>query len=136
MGSEPALQARDITKTFPSTGTLANDRISLSLLPGEIHAVVGENGAGKSTLARILAGLERPDSGEILSAGRPVRFRRPRDAERRGIGMVPQQSLLAPGLTVAENVILGHEPRRLGWFVDRKKAYYRTALRPRSSTFP
>lgn len=132
----PALEARSIIKTFPSTGTLANDDITFTLMPGEIHAIVGENGAGKSTLARILAGLERPDSGEIRVRGRTVRFRRPGDAERQGIGFVPQQSQLAPGLTVAENVILGHEPRILKVFLDYREAFYRTAMASAKFRFP
>jgi general nucleoside transport system ATP-binding protein len=136
MKGDIALEARGITKVFASTLTRANDDISFDLRAGEIHAVVGENGAGKSTLARILAGLEHPDSGELRVKGRAVRFRRPRDAERHGIGMVPQQSLLAPGLTVAENVVLGHEPRVLGLFLDVRKAYYETALASASFNFP
>ena len=136
MSGATALEARHITKVFPSTGTRANDDISFDLKAGEIHAVVGENGAGKSTLARILSGLERPDSGEILVKGCAVRFRRPRDSERHGIGMVPQQSLLAPGLTVAENVVLGHEPRRWGVFLDLRRAYYETALASAGFKFP
>ncbi|HOX12188.1 MAG TPA: ATP-binding cassette domain-containing protein [Spirochaetia bacterium] len=136
MAAEPVLEVRDLSKTFPSTGTVALSGVSLSLSAGEIHAVVGENGAGKSTLARILAGLDRPDSGRILVRGREVRFRRPRDAERLGIGMVPQQSLLAPGLSVAENVVLGHEPRLLGILLDRRRAYYETALASANFSFP
>ena len=136
MAAEPVLEARGLSKTFPSTGTVALSDVSLSLAAGEIHAVVRENGAGKSTLARILAGLDRPDSGRILVRGREVRFRRPRDAERLGIGMVPQQSLLAPGLSVAENVVLGHEPRLLGILLDRRKAYYETALASSNFSFP
>jgi simple sugar transport system ATP-binding protein len=136
MAPEPVLEVRGLSKTFPSTGTVALSDVSLSLSAGEIHAVVGENGAGKSTLARILAGLERPDSGRIRVRGREVRFRRPRDAERLGIGMVPQQSLLAPGLSVAENVVLGHEPRLLGFLLDRRRAYYETALASSNFSFP
>lgn len=136
MKSFPVLEVRDLVKTFPSTRTVALSGVSLSTEAGEIHAVVGENGAGKSTLARILAGLEPPDSGTILVRGRPVRFRRPRDAEKLGIGMVPQQSLLAPGLTVAENVVLGHEPRILGFLLDRRKAYYQAALASANFSFP
>ena len=136
MDRSPALEARNLVKTFPSTGTLAVDDISFTLAAGEIHAVVGENGAGKSTLARLLSGLEKPDRGRILVRGREVRFRRPRDAERSGIGMVPQQSLLAPGLTVAENVVLGHEPRFLKVFLDMRKAYYQTALASAEFSFP
>ena len=132
----PVLEARDISKSFPSTGTVALSGASLTLMPGEIHAVVGENGAGKSTLARILSGLDRPDSGRLLFRGREVEFRRPRDAERSGIGLVPQQSLLAPGLSVAENVVLGHEPRSWGVFLNCPRAYYETALASANFSFP
>lgn len=136
MDPVPVLEARDISKSFASTGTIALSGVRLSLRTGEIHAVVGENGAGKSTLARILSGMERPDTGKLFLRGREVRFLRPRDAERHGIGLVPQQSLLAPGLSVAENLILGHEPRTLGIFLDRRRAYYETALASASFSFP
>lgn len=122
------LSARGVTKYFPETGTLANDGVSLALEAGEIRALVGENGAGKSTLARILAGLAAPDSGEILIRGRPVRFQGARDAERAGVGLVPQHSFLAEGLTVAEGIALGHEPRRGGFLLDRRRAYVEAAL--------
>lgn len=136
MDPSPPLEVRNLVKTFPSTGTVALDGVSLSLEAGEIHAVVGENGAGKSTLARILSGLDRPDSGSLRVRGREVRFRRPRDAEHHGIGLVPQQSLLAPHLTVAENLILGREPRVLGIFLDRRRSYYETALASADFSFP
>lgn len=122
------LSARGVTKYFPETGTLANDGVSLAVEAGEIRALVGENGAGKSTLARILAGLALPDSGEILVRGRPARISSARDAERAGIGLVPQYSFLAEGLTVAEGIALGHEPRRGGLFLDRRRAYVEAAL--------
>ncbi|HEX4803701.1 MAG TPA: ABC transporter ATP-binding protein [Myxococcaceae bacterium] len=82
--------------------------------PGEIAAVVGENGAGKSTLMNVLSGLYQPDGGEILVDGQPAQFRSPRDAIAKGIGMVHQHFMLVPPLTVAENVVLGMEPRRHG----------------------
>ena len=122
------LSARGVTKYFPETGTLANDGVSLALQAGEIRALVGENGAGKSTLARILAGLALPDSGEIRLRGRPARFTGARDAERAGVGLVPQHSFLAEGLTVAEGIALGHEPRRGGLLFDRRRAYVEAAL--------
>ena len=81
---------------------------------GEIVALVGENGAGKSTLMNVLSGLYTPDSGEILIEGQPTRFRSPRDAIAREIGMVHQHFMLIPPLTVAENVVLGLEPRKRG----------------------
>lgn len=106
----PAVEMRGIVKRFP--GVLANDHVDLRVAPGEIHALLGENGAGKSTLMNILAGLYRPDEGQILIHGQPVTFRSPRDAIAHGIGMVHQHFMLVESQTVAENVILGlDEPR-------------------------
>jgi general nucleoside transport system ATP-binding protein len=122
------LAARGITKYFRDTGTLADDRVSLSLDEGETRAVVGENGAGKSTLARILSGLIAPDHGEILVRGGRIRAGSVREAETAGIGFVPQQSLLAGSLSVAESIALGREPRSMGLFVSRRKAYVESAL--------
>jgi len=102
------LELRNITKSF---GTLvANDNISLTLEPGEIHSLLGENGAGKSTLMNVLYGLLQPDSGEILIDGKPVNFASPGEAMTAGIGMVHQHFMLIPVFTVAENVVLGNEP--------------------------
>jgi ABC-type uncharacterized transport system ATPase subunit len=101
---------RGIVKRFP--GLVANDHIDLDLHGGEVHAILGENGAGKSTLTNILAGLYRPDEGEIRLDGRRVSFRSPRQAIDAGIGMVHQHFRLVESLTVAENVLLGwHRPR-------------------------
>jgi simple sugar transport system ATP-binding protein len=108
----PVVELAGITKRFP--GVLANDRISLAVAPGEIHAIVGENGAGKSTLMKILYGLYAPDEGKILVRGREVTLDGPRSAIRLGIGMVHQHFMLIPRFTVAENVILGSEPARAG----------------------
>jgi simple sugar transport system ATP-binding protein len=105
----PAVRLRGITRRFGSL--IANDDVSLDLIPGEIHALVGENGAGKSTLMRVLYGLLQPDAGTIEVDGAPVRFHRPADAMRRGFGMVHQHFMLVDTLTVAENVVLGREPR-------------------------
>ncbi len=104
----PAVALRGITRRFGPV--LANDNVSLDLLPGEIHALVGENGAGKSTLMRVLYGLIQPDAGTIEVDGRPVRLHRPSDAMRLGFGMVHQHFMLVDTLTVAENIVLGHEP--------------------------
>jgi simple sugar transport system ATP-binding protein len=104
----PAVALRGITRRFGPV--LANDNVSLDLLPGEIHALVGENGAGKSTLMRVLYGLIQPDAGTIEVGGRPVRMHRPSDAMRLGFGMVHQHFMLVDTLTVAENIVLGHEP--------------------------
>jgi general nucleoside transport system ATP-binding protein len=101
----PALEARGIVKAFP--GIVANNEVDFDLRPGEIHALLGENGAGKSTLMNILAGLYRPDAGEIRLDGRPVAFRSPRDAIGAGLGMVHQHFTLVPSQTVTENILLG-----------------------------
>ncbi|NUQ36484.1 MAG: ABC transporter ATP-binding protein [Caldilineales bacterium] len=101
----PAIEMLDITKRFP--GVVANDRVSLSVRKGEIHALLGENGAGKTTLMNVLYGLYRPDAGQIAIHGRPVEISGPRAAIDLGIGMVHQHFMLVPVLSVAENVILG-----------------------------
>ncbi|CAM4396081.1 ABC transporter ATP-binding protein [Corallococcus exiguus] len=87
---------------------------SLDIVPGELLAVVGENGAGKSSLMNVLYGLYHPDAGTFLMDGKPVRFKSPRDAIAKGIGMVHQHFMLVPTLTVAENVVLGREPTKRG----------------------
>jgi simple sugar transport system ATP-binding protein len=99
------LKLKAITKRFP--GILACNNISMQVSRGEVLALVGENGAGKSTLMNILAGLYQPDSGTITLNGREVRFHTPNDAYARGIGMVHQNFMLVPNMTVAENVALG-----------------------------
>jgi simple sugar transport system ATP-binding protein len=98
---------RDISKRFGPV--LANDRISLDLWPGEIHAVLGENGAGKTTLMNILAGMYQPDSGSIRIVGDEVHISSPVDALQRGIGTVYQHFTLVPNLSILENVALGGE---------------------------
>ena len=99
------VELRDITKRFP--GVLANDQVSLTLHPGEIHGLLGENGAGKTTLMNVLFGLYRPDGGEIRLNGQPLVLHSPADAISHGIGMVHQHFKLVPPFTVTENVILG-----------------------------
>jgi simple sugar transport system ATP-binding protein len=108
----PILELRGITKQFP--GVLANDHVSFDLVPGEVHALLGENGAGKSTLMNIVYGLYRPDEGEVLLKGRPVSFSSSKVAIRNGIGMVHQHFMLIPVMTVAENIILAEEPTQAG----------------------
>ncbi|PKL08777.1 MAG: heme ABC transporter ATP-binding protein [Spirochaetae bacterium HGW-Spirochaetae-7] len=117
-----------VRKYYSSTATLAVDGADFSIEAGEVHALVGENGAGKSTLARMLCGFETPDSGTIEVRGKPVRFYSHRDAERAGIGFVPQYSMLAAGLSAAENVAMGHEPARLGIFSDKRRAAYEFSM--------
>lgn len=105
---EPILRLDRINKYFP--GVHANDDISLSVYPGEIHALIGENGSGKSTLMKIVYGLEQPDSGQIFVKGKPVRINTPKEAIALGIGMVHQDFMLVPSFTAAENIVLGLEP--------------------------
>ena len=114
--STPVVSVRQVSRVCGGN-ILANDRVSMDLFAGEVHAVVGENGAGKSTLMKLLYGLHAPDSGTIAVDGREVRFASPMDAMRLGLGMVHQHFMLVDSLTVAENVVLGVEPReRFGAF--------------------
>jgi galactofuranose transport system ATP-binding protein len=101
-----------IDKSFP--GVHALQAVDFSLSPGEIHAVVGENGAGKSTLIKILTGVERPDAGTISLDGAQVTIRSPLEAQALGISTVYQEVNLCPNLTVAENLLIGRQPRRWG----------------------
>ncbi len=104
------VEMRGIVKRFP--GVLANDHVDFKLYQGEIHALLGENGAGKSTLMNVLAGLYRPEAGEIYVKGKPVHFSSPRDAIRAGIGMIHQHFMLVPSQTVTENILLGLDKPR------------------------
>jgi simple sugar transport system ATP-binding protein len=124
MAAPPLLTLRGITKAFP--GVVANDRIDLDVHGREVHAIVGENGAGKSTLVKILYGFYRADAGEIRVDGEPVVIRTPHDARGLGIGMVFQELVQIPALTVAENVAL---------FLPRLDAVFdRRAISRRSET--
>ncbi len=114
------LETEGLLKVYPD-GTLANRDISLKVEEQTIHAVVGENGAGKSTLMKMIFGVEQPQAGRILWRGKPVELRNPNQAIAIGIGMVHQHLMLAPDLTVAENMVLGVEPRRGGIFFDSEK---------------
>lgn len=118
--AEKIIELKNITKQFP--GVLANDNVSLDIEKGEIHAIVGENGAGKSTLMKILYGLYQPTFGEIYFKGNPVNIRTPLDAIKLGIGMVHQHFMLVPSFSVAENIVLGGEPRKNKVFADYDKA--------------
>ncbi len=106
------LELRGITKRFGPL--VANDAISITVESGQIHALLGENGAGKSTLMNVLFGLYQADEGEILLDGVPQHFSGPGQAMSAGIGMVHQHFMLIPVFTVAENIMLGHEPTRAG----------------------
>ncbi len=112
---------KGITKVYPN-GIAANQSVDFSVRKGEIHALMGENGAGKSTLMKILFGLEQPEEGEIVINGEKVVLSSPNAAIAKGIGMVHQHFMLVPSLTVAENIVLGMEPRKRGMFLDYAKA--------------
>ena len=114
------IELRGITKRFGSV--VANADVNLTIRAGEVLGLLGENGAGKSTLMNVLSGLYRPDEGEILIDGKPVRFRGAGDAIRAGIGMVHQHFMLVPVFTVAENVVLGVEPVKAVDRLDLKTA--------------
>jgi general nucleoside transport system ATP-binding protein len=120
-----AIELLGITKVFP--GVVANDDVTLRVEENEIHALLGENGAGKSTLMSILFGLYDADSGQIRVRGREARIRDPNDANALGIGMVHQHFKLVRNYTVAENVILGREPRTRSGNVDMALAERRVA---------
>ena len=108
------LELKGIQKRFGGVQALCDG--ILSVRAGEAHLLLGENGAGKSTLMKIVAGMQTPDAGEMLWNGQPVRFTTPAQAAANGIAMVHQESLLAPQLSVAENIFLGREPRKpFGW---------------------
>src|SRR6516164_8416143 len=116
--TEPLLRMTSIGKRFP--GVQALDNVGLEVLPGEIHALLGENGAGKSTLINILSGAVQPDSGTIEFGGETVAMASPHEAQRRGIVTIYQEFTLAPNMTIAENVFIGREPGP-GVFVDWRK---------------
>lgn len=101
----PRLELKGITKAYPSV--IANDNIDLRVMPGEIHAVLGENGAGKSTLMKIIYGVVKPDQGQILFDGEPIQIASPAAARQLGVGMVFQHFSLFDTLTVTENIALG-----------------------------
>ena len=100
--THPRLQLTGITKAYP--GVVANSDVSLTVMPGETHAVLGENGAGKSTLMKIIYGSVKPDAGEIRLNGQPIVIRNPKEARANGISMVCQHFNLFDTMTVAENV--------------------------------
>ena len=114
------VELRGITKRFP--GVTANSDVDLDVLPGEVHALLGENGAGKSTLMSILSGLYNPDEGEIRFDGKPVNFASPREAIAAGIGMVHQHFMLIPAFTATENVMLGVESVHHRIFLNKREA--------------
>jgi simple sugar transport system ATP-binding protein len=126
------LELRSITKSYPSV--VANDHVNLRVMPGEIHAVLGENGAGKSTLMKVIYGVTRADAGEVLWNGKPVTIQNPAEARRLGIGMVFQHFSLFETLTVTENIALAVEgpfdPGALAARIDAVSERYGLPLDP------
>lgn len=117
---ELILEMRNIRKIYPN-GVVANSGINIQVRKGEIHALLGENGAGKTTLMKILFGIENPSSGKIFYEGKEVSIHSPHKAIEMGIGMVHQHFMLVPSLSVAENIVLGMEPRK-GLSIDLVKS--------------
>ena len=116
----PLLEVHRVSKQFP--GVRALRAVDLRLQRGEVLAVIGENGAGKSTLMKILAGVERPDNGDILLEGQPVQIDSVRSAASLGIALIHQELNLCDNLDVGANVFLGREPRRLG-LIDKQRIH-------------
>src|ERR671924_160217 len=116
MMSQQFIQFEHITKRF--AGVTALDDVSFSIARGECHGLMGENGAGKSTLGKILAGIHRPDAGRVRIDGKDVAFSSPADALRAGVGMVHQELAFCPDLSVAENLVMGQYPTRMGILLD------------------
>jgi ABC-type branched-subunit amino acid transport system ATPase component len=112
MMSTALLRTRGLCKHFP--GVIALDNVDFELEAGEVHALLGENGAGKSTLIKVLTGAYRSDGGAMVFDGRPIAPRTPGEAQRLGISTVYQEVNLLPNLSVAQNIFLGREPKRLG----------------------
>ncbi len=129
MSSDALLAATDIVKRFAENGVVANDRASLAVVGGAVHAVVGENGAGKSTLMHIIAGTVQQDAGRLTLRGEPVGFRRSADALAAGIVISFQHPRLVASLTVWENLVLGAEPRTPVGTISRRAARRRITER-------
>jgi ribose transport system ATP-binding protein len=128
------LELKGIQKRFGGVTALRNGNLNVN--PGEVHLLMGENGAGKSTLMKIVAGVQPADTGDIIFRGNKVSFRTPLEASANGIAMVHQECLLAPHLSVAENIFLGREPRKaLGW-VNRREMEQQAARLIEEHHFP
>ena len=123
--SETLLKLENITKIYPN-GTVANHNINIEFNKGEIHSIVGENGAGKSTLMKIIFAIENQTSGKIFYRGEEIHYENSMQAINNGIGMVHQHFMLIPSFTIAQNIILGSEPKK-SLFIDMKAAVKETS---------
>src|SRR5450755_1104180 len=121
----PVLVLEHAAKRFGAVRALEDG--SITLYPGEAHALLGENGAGKSTLVKILAGVHAADSGRLLLDGEPVTFNGPAASRAAGVSIIYQEPTLFPDLTVAENIFMGRQPLRAGRRID-KAAMSRAAM--------
>lgn len=119
MADQAIVSFRHVSMQFP--GVLANDDVTLDIRKGEVFALVGENGAGKSTLMNILYGMKTPTAGQVYIKGREVKSFSPNEAIAQGVGMVHQHFMLVPSFTVAQNICLGCEPKKLGVFCDAER---------------
>ena len=106
----PLWELIDVSKRFP--GVQALSQVSITICPGEIHALVGENGSGKSTLAKCLAGVHQPESGQLLYMGKEVHLVHPFESQAHGVATIYQEFSLVPALTVTENIFLGRQISR------------------------
>jgi len=120
----PALRLENIVKTFP--GVRALDGVSFTVMPGEVHALMGENGAGKSTLMKVLGGIYQPDEGRIYMERQPTVMASPMEAKAKGVVFIHQELSLADELSVAENIFLGELPRKSFGRVDWEKLFSET----------
>jgi ribose transport system ATP-binding protein len=114
--STPLISIQHVTKRFP--GVVALKEVSFEILPGELHAIVGENGAGKSTLMKILSGVIPDFEGQLSLRQEPIKFRGTRDAEAAGISIIHQELNLVENLSAAANIFLGREKRKFLGFLD------------------
>ncbi|NLC18210.1 MAG: ABC transporter ATP-binding protein [Clostridiales bacterium] len=120
MNEKVILKVENILKVYPN-GIVANRNVNFEVFEGEIHALIGENGAGKSTLMKILFGIESPEEGRIILNGEEVKIENSKKAISLGIGMVHQHFMLVDSLTIAENIALGNEPKKRGFFIDKAR---------------
>jgi rhamnose transport system ATP-binding protein len=120
--TEPVLELRGISKSFAMTAALSD--MSFSVMPGEVHAIVGENGAGKSTLIKIMTGVYQPDQGSIFAGGEPVTVRSTQEAQAIGVAAIFQEPMVFPDLDVAENIFISHQ--KIGALMNWRELYQKS----------